>query len=148
MFLGGINFRFLYNFFHLKFKELFTPEIKLYLIIIGISTVIITPLAWMNPFDALFHTVSMISSSGIQYVNIDSAFPPAAIYFFILVLIGGCNFSQAGGIKISRIRQIIDAIRKNEDAPTKAELRITHRLPNYFHYNSCSFKHSIRSIRH
>ena len=123
MFLGGINFRFLYNFFHLKFKELFTPEIKLYLIIIGISTVIITPLAWMNPFDALFHTVSMISSSGIQYVNIDSAFPPAAIYFFILVLIGGCNFSQAGGIKISRIRQIIDAIRKNEDAPTKAELK-------------------------
>jgi trk system potassium uptake protein TrkH len=123
MFLGGINFRFLYNFFHLKIRELITPEIKLYLIIIGISTIIISLLAWINPFDALFHTVSMLSSTGIQYVNINSAFPPAAIYFFILILIGGCSFSQAGGIKISRIKQIIDAIRKNEDAPTKAELR-------------------------
>ncbi len=123
MFLGGINFRFLYNLFHLKIKELMTPEIKLYLIIIGISTIIISLLAWINPFDALFHAVSMISSTGIQYVAVNTAFPPAAIYFFILVLIGGCSFSQAGGIKISRIKQIIDAIRKNEDAPTKAELR-------------------------
>jgi trk system potassium uptake protein TrkH len=89
MFLGGINFRFLYNFFHLKIRELITPEIKLYLIIIGISTIIISLLAWINPFDALFHTVSMLSSTGIQYVNINSAFPPAAIYFFILILIGG-----------------------------------------------------------
>ena len=123
MFLGGINFRFLYNLFHLKIKELMTPEIRLYLIIIGISAVIISLLAWINPFDALFHSVSMLSSTGIQYVNVSSAFPPAAIYFFILVLIGGCSFSQAGGIKISRIKQIIDAIRKNEDAPTRAELR-------------------------
>jgi len=123
MLLGGINFRFLYNLFHLKIKELMTPEIKLYLIIIGISTVIISLLAWINPFDALFHAVSMLSSTGIQYVNVSSAFPQAAIYFFILILIGGCSFSQAGGIKISRVKQIIDAVRKNDDAPTKAELR-------------------------
>jgi trk system potassium uptake protein TrkH len=123
MFLGGINFRFLYNLFHLKIKELITPEIRLYLIMIGISVVIISLLSWINPFDALFHAVSMLSSTGIQYVNVSSAFPPAAIYFFIIILIGGCSFSQAGGIKISRIKQIIDAIRKNEDAPTKAELR-------------------------
>jgi trk system potassium uptake protein len=123
MLLGGINFRFLYNLFHLKIKELMTPEIRLYFIIIGISTIVISLLAWINPFDALFHTVSMISSTGIQYVAVNSAFPPAAIYFFILVLIGGCSFSQAGGIKVSRIKQIIDAIRKNEDEPTKEELK-------------------------
>jgi trk system potassium uptake protein len=123
MILGALNFRFLYNLFHLKIKELMTPEIRLFLIIIGISTVIISLLAWINPFDALFHAVSMLSSTGAQYVNVSSAFLPAAIYFFILILIGGCSFSQAGGIKISRIKQIIDAIRKNDDAPTKAELR-------------------------
>jgi trk system potassium uptake protein TrkH len=123
MLLGSLNFRFLYNLFHLKIKELMTPEIKLFLVIIGLSTIIISLLAWINPFDALFHSVSMLSSTGAQYVNVSSAFPPAAIYFFILVLIGGCSFSQAGGIKISRIKQLIDAIRKNDDAPTKAELR-------------------------
>ena len=123
MFLGAINFRFLYNLFHLKIRELITPEIRLFLIIIGISTIIISILAWINPFDALFHVVSMSSSTGMQYVNVSSAFLPAAIYFFILILIGGCNFSQAGGIKISRIKQLIDAFRKNDDAPTRAELR-------------------------
>ena len=123
MLLGSLNFRFLYNLFHLKIKELMTPEIKLFLVIIGFSTIIISILAWINPFDALFHSVSMLSSTGAQYVNVSSAFPPAAIYFFILILIGGCSFSQAGGIKISRIKQLIDAIRKNDDAPTKAELR-------------------------
>jgi trk system potassium uptake protein TrkH len=123
MLLGGINFRFLYNLFHLKIKELMTPEIRLYLIIIGISTVIISLLAWVNPFDALFHAVSMLSSTGIQYIDVSSASPPAAIYFFILILIGGCSFSQAGGIRINRIKQLIDSVRKNDDTSTKAELR-------------------------
>jgi len=123
MLLGSLNFRLLYNLFHLKIRELLNPEIKLFLIIIGISTIIITLLAWINPFDALFHVVSMSSSTGIQYINISSAFLPAAIYFFILILIGGCSFSQAGGIKINRIKQLIDALRNNDDAPTKAELR-------------------------
>jgi len=123
MLLGSLNFRFLYNLFHLKIRELMTSEIRLFFIIIGISTIIISLLAWIDPFDALFHVVSMLSSTGIQYVNVSSAFLPAAIYFFILILIGGCSFSQAGGIKISRVKQLIDAIRKNDDAPTKAELR-------------------------
>ncbi len=100
-----------------------TPEIRLYLIIIGISTVIISLLAWVNPFDALFHAVSMLSSTGIQYIDVSSASPPAAIYFFILILIGGCSFSQAGGIRINRIKQLIDSVRKNDDTSTKAELR-------------------------
>jgi trk system potassium uptake protein TrkH len=49
MFLGAINFRFLYNLFHLKIRELMTPEIRLFLIIIGMSTIIISLLAWINP---------------------------------------------------------------------------------------------------
>jgi trk system potassium uptake protein len=123
MLLGSLNFRFLYNLFHLRIKELITPEIRLFLIIIGISTVIISVLAWTNPFVALFHVVSMLSSTGSQYIDVSSASPPAAIYFFILILIGGCSFSQAGGIRINRIKQLIDSVRKNDDAPTKAELR-------------------------
>jgi trk system potassium uptake protein TrkH len=123
MFIGALNFRFHYNLFHLKLRELLTPEIKLFLGIIAASTIIISILAWINPFDSLFHVVSMISSTGAEYISIDAMPIAAKIYFIILMLIGGCTFSMAGGIRIQRFQKLIDAIRKNEDAPTRDELK-------------------------
>lgn len=39
------------------------------------------------------------------------------------MLIGGCGFSMAGGIKIERIQKLANAIRRNGEAPAKRELR-------------------------
>jgi trk system potassium uptake protein len=123
MLLGSLNFKFHYNLFHLKLRELFTPEIKLFLIIIAASTVIISILAWINPFDSLFHVVSMASSSGAEYISIGAMSLPAKIYLIIVGLIGGCTFSMAGGIRVQRIRKLISAVRKDDDEPTRQELK-------------------------
>jgi trk system potassium uptake protein TrkH len=123
MFIGALNFRFHYNLFHLKLRELLTPEIKLFLILIAASTIITSILAWINPFDSFFHVVSTISSTGADYLGIGAMALPAKIYFIVLGLFGGCAFSMAGGIRIQRIQKLIDAIRKNEDAPTRDELK-------------------------
>ena len=123
MLLGSLNFNFHYKIFHLKRHDLLTPEIKLFLIIIAASTVIISILAWMNPFDSLFHVVSMASSTGIEYISIAATPISAKILFIIIGLIGGCAFSMAGGIKIRRIQQLIAAARKSEDEPTREELK-------------------------
>jgi trk system potassium uptake protein len=123
MFIGALNFRFHYNLFHLKLRELLTPEIKLFLVLIAASTLIIAILAWINPFDSFFHVVSMISSAGVEYISIGAMPLPAKTYFIILGLIGGCAFSMAGGIRIQRIQKLVNAIRKNEDAPTRDELK-------------------------
>jgi trk system potassium uptake protein len=123
MFLGALNFRFHYNLLHLKLRELLTPEIKLFLVIIAASTVIISILAWINPFDSLFHVVSMISSTGAEYISVGAMPVSAKIYFIVLMLIGGCAFSMAGGIRIQRIQKLVDAIRGNKDAPTRNELK-------------------------
>ena len=106
MFIGALNFRFHYNLFHLKLRELLTPEIKLFLVLIAASTIIISILAWINPFDSFFHVVSMISSTGAEYLSIGAMPLPAKIYFIILRLIGGCAFSMAGGIRIQRIQKL------------------------------------------
>jgi trk system potassium uptake protein TrkH len=45
MFIGALNFRFHYNLLHLKLRELLTPEIKLFLVLIAASTIIISILA-------------------------------------------------------------------------------------------------------
>jgi trk system potassium uptake protein len=123
MIIGGLNFKFHYNLFHLKLRELFTPEIKLYLLIILSSTVVISILAWVDPFVSLFHSASFVSSTGIAYLDLATVSVPTKIWLIIIMLIGGCGFSMAGGIKIERVKKLVNAIRRNDDAPTKHELR-------------------------
>jgi trk system potassium uptake protein TrkH len=123
MLLGSLHFSFHYNLFRLKIRELLTPEIKFYLEVLAVSTVVISILAWVNPFDSLFHVVSMASSTGIEYFNV-AATPVAAKIMFILIgLAGACTFSMAGGIRMERIRTLVSALRRNSDSPTREELK-------------------------
>jgi trk system potassium uptake protein TrkH len=123
MLLGSLNFSFHYDLFHMKLHKLLTPEIKFYLKVLAVSTAIISILAWINPFDSLFHVVSMASSTGIEYFNIAATPLPAKILFVLIGLGGGCAFSMAGGIRMQRIRQLVNALRKNGDRPTREELK-------------------------
>ncbi len=106
IFLGSLNFCFHYNLFRLKRDGLLTPEIKFYLEALLVSTALICILAWINPFDALFHVVSMASSTGIDYIGIANTPIPAKILFVLIGIVGGCTFSMAGGLRIERIRQL------------------------------------------
>lgn len=120
MVLGSLNFSFHYNLFRLKWRSLLTSEIKLYLGIIAVITAIVAVLAWINPFDSLFHVVSMMSSTGLDYINIGAASVSAKIVFILVGIVGGCAFSMAGGIRIHRVQVLIDAARKKAD---KEELK-------------------------
>lgn len=123
MLLGSLNFQFHYNLFRLKLRNLITPEIKLYLEILVVSMVIVSILAWVNPFDSLFNVVSMASSTGIELFSIGSANLPAKVFFIIIGLVGGCAFSMAGGIRIQRVQTLINAVRKKGDEPSREELK-------------------------
>jgi trk system potassium uptake protein TrkH len=123
MLLGSLNFKFHYNLFHLKLRSVLTREIKLYLGIIAGATVLLAILAWVNPFDSLFHVVSMMSSTGIDYIDVAKTPISAKIVFILIGLIGGCTFSMAGGIRVQRIRVLIDALRKKGDRPEREELK-------------------------
>jgi len=126
MLLGSLNFHFHYNLFSLKLRNLLTPEIKFYLKVLAVTTVIISILAWLNPFDSLFHVVSMASSTGIDYINIAATPLPAKILFILIGLAGGCAFSMAGGLKMQRIRLLINAlVGKGGSRPTREELKST-----------------------
>jgi trk system potassium uptake protein TrkH len=122
MFLGSLHFCFHYNLFRFKRGEL-NPEIKFYLKLLLVSTVAISILAWINPFDALFHVVTMASSTGIDYIGIANTALPAKILFILIGIAGGCTFSLAGGIKMQRIRQLVNALLRNNDKPTGKELK-------------------------
>jgi len=123
MLLGSFNFKFHYSLFRLKLRDILTREIKLYLEIIAGATVVLAILAWINPFDSLFHVVTMMSSTGMDYINVGALPAPAKIAFIVLGLIGGCTFSMAGGIRIQRIQTLIDAIRKKDNKADREELK-------------------------
>lgn len=119
MILAGVNFNL--HYWALKgqpgryFKN---PEFRFFLSIIGISTALIvivrvvagSVLSEETVRDALFQTVSLITTTG--FVTKDYELWPAAthVVLFLLMFIGGCASSTGGAIKDVRILVLLKYI--------------------------------------
>lgn len=113
MFVGSVNFAFNYRLFTLKLKKMLSKEILLYLFIIAVGTVLIFFMVEKGALTSLFHVVSMSSSTGYDYINIPKLDDTAKSIFILIMVIGGCGFSMAGGIKIFRIISFFKSIKKS-----------------------------------
>jgi trk system potassium uptake protein TrkH len=113
MFLGSVNFAFNYHLFTRKLKKALSAEIVLFFLIIALGTAAIAPLAKIGVIDSLFHVVSMSSSTGYDYINIASFNSTVVSIFIVLMLIGGCAFSMAGGIRVSRLITFAKSIKQS-----------------------------------
>lgn len=111
MTFGSINFAFNYNLFTGKLRKMFTKEVVLFFTIIAIATLSIVVLANLDFIDSLFHVVSMTSSTGYDYVNVFSINSTVTAILITLIVIGGCSFSMAGGIRMSRIVTFLGSIK-------------------------------------
>ncbi|MCL2358663.1 potassium transporter TrkG [Candidatus Bathycorpusculum sp.] len=103
MFLGAVNFSFNYNLLAGKFKKIFSPEIVLFICIMVTASIVLFFVMDIGFFDSLFHVVSLASTQGIYYLNLATFSSNAVVLLVILMSVGGCAFSMAGGIKISRL---------------------------------------------
>ena len=113
MILSGINFSLYYFILKGNFKCFFKDqELRLYLIIIGSSILLITwNLLFHGHYKSIttafrysgFQIASIITSTG--YTTTDFNLWPlfSKILLLILMILGGCAGSTAGGIKLSRI---------------------------------------------
>ncbi len=116
MFLGSVNFAFNYNLFTRKFKKAFSKEIPVYFLIIAVGTVSLSLAANVGVFDSLFHIVSMSSSTGQYYVPLSSFGYTGLAILIVVMLVGGCAFSMAGGIRVSRIVSVAKTVKENIQA--------------------------------
>jgi trk system potassium uptake protein TrkH len=112
MLLGSVNFAFNYHLFTRKLKKVITPEIALYFVIIAVGTAAVAFMARIGVIDSLFHVVSMSSSTGYEYITITSFNSTVVSIFIVLMLIGGCAFSMAGGIRVSRLITFAKSIKQ------------------------------------
>jgi len=112
MLLSGINFSLYYLLIVRKFKQVIeNEELRTYLIIIFTSLIIITinTLPLYSNFEetfrnAFFNIVSIITTTGFVIGDFTSIYPVLSQFILaILMFIGGCAGSTAGGFKISRL---------------------------------------------
>jgi trk system potassium uptake protein len=79
-------------------------EVTVYLIMIVLSIVLFYWLVWgqVDIYSSIFHIISSSTTTGFQYLNIQSTPYAAKIFLIVIMLIGGTAFSTAGGIKVGR----------------------------------------------
>ena len=111
MLVFSINFNSYYLVLKAKFKDAFNAEAKTFFGIVIVVTMLIT-VNILGEYDgnfgealrhAAFNVASLISTTGFSSANFD-LWPELSRTLLVLVLlIGGCAGSTAGGIKVSRI---------------------------------------------
>lgn len=121
MVLSGVNFSLYYSIFKGNWKEVLkNEELKLYLGII-ISAVVLIALninrtiynnIGLSFKDAFFQVSSIITTTGYSTVDFDKWSTFSKSILFLLMFIGGCAGSTAGGMKSIRILVLLKVIRR------------------------------------
>ena len=120
MMIFGINFNLFYLIIIGKLKDVFkSGELWLYFGIILVSITIITAnilASCESFFEALrlstFQVTSLISTTGFSTANFDQWSTMAKSVLFILMFIGGCAGSTAGGFKVSRVLLLSKGVKR------------------------------------
>jgi len=124
MFAGSVNFSFNYHLFTFEMKKALSKETLLYLLVIIVGTVSVFSLSGRNVFDSLFHVLSMSSSTGYDYIGIPMFNDTVKSVFILLMILGGCGFSMAGGIRMFRIISFLRSIKQSVEGISSRENEI------------------------
>ncbi len=112
MLLGALPFTFHYGFVSKKFRVAkLGREVVTYLVILGVCTSIFVVISGITPIDATFYAFSASTTAGLQHDKLVGLGAAAYGMLVVMMFIGGCGFSTAGGVKIFRLLLIRDTIR-------------------------------------
>ena len=112
MVLGASNFFIIAGLFKKRFKDFFTSEFSVFLVMAIIAISITAIFFGLSAGDAVFHIVSAMTTTGFSYVSVAQFSDGFKFFLVFLMLVGGASFSSAGGIKIYRFVLMIRAVRK------------------------------------
>jgi len=95
--------------FHYAFvrKKFLSPklgkEVLTYFGILGGATILFIGISGLEPLQSAFYSVSASTTAGLQQESLAGLNGGAHTILIILMFIGGCGFSTAGGLKIFRL---------------------------------------------
>jgi trk system potassium uptake protein TrkH len=109
MILGALPFTFHYAFVRKKFlSPKLGKEVLTYFAILGSATVLFVAVSGLDPLESVFYSVSASTTAGLQQESLAGLNGGAHTILIILMFIGGCGFSTAGGLKIFRLFHLKD----------------------------------------
>ncbi|QUC65345.1 CBS domain-containing protein [Nitrosopumilus sp. K4] len=109
MILGALPFTFHYAFVRKKFlAPKLGKEVLTYFAILTSATLLFMWLSGLDPLQSSFYSISASTTAGLQEESLGGLNSAAHTILIILMFIGGCGFSTAGGIKIFRLMQLRD----------------------------------------
>ena len=121
MILGALPFTFHYAFVRKKFlSPKLGKEVLTYFAILGGATILFAGISGLDPMQSAFYSVSASTTAGLQIESLAGLSGGAHTILIILMFIGGCGFSTAGGLKIFRlfhlrdVRAFISKVRRSE----------------------------------
>jgi len=103
MIAGAVNFRTHYWILNRQFRRGLTREFRLFLAITIAGAIAMYLLTGLDPYTVLFHTVSASTTTGFSFIDLARLGINAKLVLILLMLIGGCTFSTAGGVKVLRL---------------------------------------------
>ena len=133
MILGALPFTFHYAFVRKKFlSPKLGKEVLAYFAILGGATILFAGISGLDPMQSAFYSVSASTTAGLQMESLAGLSGGAHTILIILMFIGGCGFSTAGGLKIFRLFHLVDIkaylskVRRSElSSQSKKELAST-----------------------
>lgn len=103
MILGTLPFTFHYAFVRKRFlSPKLGKEVLVYFAILTSAILIFLAISGLEPIMSIFYTVSASTTAGLQITSLENFNSVAHTLLIILMFIGGCGFSTAGGIKVYR----------------------------------------------
>ncbi|MDH3489646.1 MAG: CBS domain-containing protein [Nitrosopumilus sp.] len=122
MILGALPFTFHYAFVRKKFlAPKLGKEVLTYFGILGGAIILFSMISGLDTLDSVFYSISASTTAGLQKESLGDLNSGAHIILIILMIIGGCGFSTAGGLKIFRLLHLIN-IRRYFNKIKRAEL--------------------------
>ena len=133
MILGALPFTFHYAFVRKKFlAPKLGKEVLTYFAILTSATLLFMWLSGLDPLQSSFYSISASTTAGLQEKSLEGLNSAAHTILILLMFIGGCGFSTAGGLKIFRlmhlkdIRNFINKAKRSELQPhTRKEITST-----------------------
>ena len=109
MIFGALPFTFHYSFVRKKFlSPKLGKEVLAYFIILAIAVLLFILVSGLDPLTGIFYSISASTTSGLHSQEIENFNDASYTILIILMIIGGCAFSTAGGIKVFRLLQLRD----------------------------------------
>jgi trk system potassium uptake protein TrkH len=112
MVAGALPFTFHYSMIKPRLTVNLTREIAVYMGIIAFSAAIFPLIAGGDAMTNIFHAVSASSTTGNQIGSISGLGDGAKVFLIVLMIVGGCGFSTAGGIKVFRFVSLVSLSRR------------------------------------